>query len=138
MLISVSILYASRRRHTSCALVTGIQTCALPICKWLSIRYWADFRLFAMITPCASTPHGEFGAKVAVYGQQSVNGDRIFCGYCVNAAESGDFPRWSTYRQIVDQARFSDPCRREKARGLPESTQSFKEIGRASCRERGW
>src|SRR3546814_2763726 len=24
-------LYASRRRHTRCALVTGVQTCALPI-----------------------------------------------------------------------------------------------------------
>src|SRR3546814_4690909 len=25
--------FASRRRHTRCALVTGVQTCALPICK---------------------------------------------------------------------------------------------------------
>src|SRR3546814_6893976 len=25
--------FASRRRHTSCALVTGVQTCALPISK---------------------------------------------------------------------------------------------------------
>src|SRR3546814_19478449 len=24
---------SSRRRHTRCALVTGVQTCALPICK---------------------------------------------------------------------------------------------------------
>src|SRR3546814_3039367 len=24
--------FSSRRRHTSCALVTGVQTCALPIC----------------------------------------------------------------------------------------------------------
>src|SRR3546814_14136900 len=24
--------YSSRRRHTRCALVTGVQTCALPIC----------------------------------------------------------------------------------------------------------
>src|SRR3546814_5673668 len=24
--------FASRRRHTRCALVTGVQTCALPIC----------------------------------------------------------------------------------------------------------
>src|SRR3546814_9488116 len=24
---------ASRRRHTRCALVTGVQTCALPICR---------------------------------------------------------------------------------------------------------
>src|SRR3546814_8310105 len=27
----VLFLFASRRRHTSCALVTGVQTCALPI-----------------------------------------------------------------------------------------------------------
>src|SRR3546814_6295257 len=25
-------LFSSRRRHTRCALVTGVQTCALPIC----------------------------------------------------------------------------------------------------------
>src|SRR3546814_7869139 len=25
---------SSRRRHTSCALVTGVQTCALPICSF--------------------------------------------------------------------------------------------------------
>src|SRR3546814_9258266 len=24
--------FSSRRRHTGCALVTGVQTCALPIC----------------------------------------------------------------------------------------------------------
>src|SRR3546814_17301632 len=26
--------FSSRRRHTSCALVTGVQTCALPIYGW--------------------------------------------------------------------------------------------------------
>src|SRR3546814_7611966 len=25
--------FSSRRRHTICALVTGVQTCALPICR---------------------------------------------------------------------------------------------------------
>src|SRR3546814_4440467 len=28
----LSFFFSSRRRHTSCALVTGVQTCALPIC----------------------------------------------------------------------------------------------------------
>src|SRR3546814_9888891 len=28
--------FSSRRRHTRCALVTGVQTCALPICFWAS------------------------------------------------------------------------------------------------------
>src|SRR3546814_3934943 len=27
------ILFSSRRRHTRCALVTGVQTCALPISR---------------------------------------------------------------------------------------------------------
>src|SRR3546814_4788253 len=39
--------FSSRRRHTRCALVTGVQTCALPICTlgphrgkvgWLTIK----------------------------------------------------------------------------------------------------
>src|SRR3546814_9078056 len=29
--------FSSRRRHTSCALVTGVQTCALPICAPLAL-----------------------------------------------------------------------------------------------------
>src|SRR3546814_10132913 len=31
-LCSLFFFFSSRRRHTSCALVTGVQTCALPIC----------------------------------------------------------------------------------------------------------
>src|SRR3546814_3059309 len=33
------LFFSSRRRHTRCALVTGVQTCALPIsaiCAWLN------------------------------------------------------------------------------------------------------
>src|SRR3546814_7853050 len=32
----VFFFFASRRRHTRCALVTGVQTCALPICAGLA------------------------------------------------------------------------------------------------------
>src|SRR3546814_5427795 len=31
--VVVFFLFSSRRRHTRCALVTGVQTCALPICQ---------------------------------------------------------------------------------------------------------
>src|SRR3546814_8348897 len=34
----VDFFVSSRRRHTSCALVTGVQTCALPICAFLAER----------------------------------------------------------------------------------------------------
>src|SRR3546814_6854567 len=30
--ILLCFFFSSRRRHTRCALVTGVQTCALPIC----------------------------------------------------------------------------------------------------------
>src|SRR3546814_4244940 len=33
--------FSSRRRHTRCALVTGVQTCALPIC-WFPQQYGAE------------------------------------------------------------------------------------------------
>src|SRR3546814_4527670 len=31
-LFVLEFFFSSRRRHTRCALVTGVQTCALPIC----------------------------------------------------------------------------------------------------------
>src|SRR3546814_4971983 len=33
LLVMCFLFFSSRRRHTRCALVTGVQTCALPICK---------------------------------------------------------------------------------------------------------
>src|SRR3546814_2073826 len=38
----VCFFFSSRRRHTRCALVTGVQTCALPICQQLSIGGGGD------------------------------------------------------------------------------------------------
>src|SRR3546814_4024273 len=31
--------FSSRRRHTRCALVTGVQTCALPICLFFNLLH---------------------------------------------------------------------------------------------------
>src|SRR3546814_8548336 len=46
--------FSSRRRHTRCALVTGVQTCALPIwpgkAKWreakAALNIWSDVRAY--------------------------------------------------------------------------------------------
>src|SRR3546814_1262229 len=35
----VSFFFSSRRRHTRCALVTGVQTCALPIYPWIAALF---------------------------------------------------------------------------------------------------
>src|SRR3546814_2910674 len=41
--VLLCVFFSRRRRHTRCALVTGVQTCALPI--WL--RVYPAFRLYA-------------------------------------------------------------------------------------------
>src|SRR3546814_10828013 len=37
-LFSLFFFFSSRRRHTRCALVTGVQTCALPISRYGDAR----------------------------------------------------------------------------------------------------
>src|SRR3546814_6192628 len=47
--------FSIRRRHTRCALVTGVQTCALPIFPFL-----AKLALFALIGLLSIRPTREF------------------------------------------------------------------------------
>src|SRR3546814_3855454 len=39
------LFFSSRRRHTRCALVTGVQTCALPICVDIKHTYIGDLKV---------------------------------------------------------------------------------------------
>src|SRR3546814_5234328 len=62
----VFFFFSSRRRHTRCALVTGVQTCALPIFK--------DFTMDA-------TPHekqAEFKMEIIYDGRPVGNPKYIF------------------------------------------------------------
>src|SRR3546814_10585333 len=43
--VCIVFFFSSRRRHTRCALVTGVQTCALPISREAGVRMphkWKD------------------------------------------------------------------------------------------------
>src|SRR3546814_6087721 len=40
--------FMSRRRHTGGALVTGVQTCALPICEWFTWSQGLDDTITAI------------------------------------------------------------------------------------------
>src|SRR3546814_14770264 len=58
---------SSRRRHTRCALVTGVQTCALPICR-------------RRCGPAAGLVGGRLGAGSPVGGEMRlVRLDRVLC-----------------------------------------------------------
>src|SRR3546814_13031239 len=48
MFFLLVFFFSSRRRHTSCALVTGVQTCALPICTDVATLLLAGVAVNAM------------------------------------------------------------------------------------------
>src|SRR3546814_8930110 len=64
--------FSSRRRHTRCALVTGVQTCALPICN-------------SVDTPFTITPDDG-----TVEGDVVVNATTITVNYTANNAPTGN------------------------------------------------
>src|SRR3546814_16792619 len=66
--LAVFFFFSSRRRHTRCALVTGVQTCALPISALLpSVRRHPQYPFSptrALITPRAELHHPESQHRV--------------------------------------------------------------------------
>src|SRR3546814_10537598 len=108
----VVFFFSIRRRHTRCALVTGVQTCALPICSLKKVLdglpvSLADF--FAMELP--SQPQVFFAAAELA----EIAGGRV------------------SYRQVGRnlQGRALQILHERYAPGADK-------IGRAACRERVW
>src|SRR3546814_992746 len=56
------LFFSSRRRHTRCALVTGVQTCALPISRASLVDRHVQSLFFNMAKIAASGRLGQFGA----------------------------------------------------------------------------
>src|SRR3546814_4462870 len=101
------VFCSSRRRHTRCALVTGVQTCALPI----------SFDVDA--ASCGTGPQAACGTELAPSGEIAavVPGQaRLLAGVRV-------------YRQ--EDGRAATELMRRRFR-----TEGRTQIGRASCRER--
>src|SRR3546814_4624016 len=59
----IGFFFSSRRRHTRCALVTGVQTCALPIYSWSQVA--AEVRDLAAGLLSLGVRRGD---KVAIVG----------------------------------------------------------------------
>src|SRR3546814_14279148 len=50
----MGFVFSSRRRHTRCALVTGVQTCALPLLEMRLGRLESDADAGGASDPCAA------------------------------------------------------------------------------------
>src|SRR3546814_20257335 len=55
------VFFSSRRRHTRCALVTGVQTCALPISRHKAIYVFG--RLKSLVQPIRGISHKRQGFR---------------------------------------------------------------------------
>src|SRR3546814_6809862 len=79
----VFFFFSSRRRHTRCALVTGVQTCALPISDGVADTQGADGASVTAVTG------GTIGAVFATaYGTLTLNGDGSYSYVLDNAAQA--------------------------------------------------
>src|SRR3546814_3544829 len=83
IIVSAFFFLSSRRRHTRCALVTGVQTCALPIC-FAHCEQIGDHRLHTQ-------PHHRQQDKGGPGEQRSE--ERRVGNECVSTGRS----RWSPY-----------------------------------------
>src|SRR3546814_14624657 len=75
MCVYLLFFFASRRRHTRCALVTGVQTCALPIWPHVSRHILVQQILAAgeRRTINAKLPAGEFRLRTLEPGGEAIH-----------------------------------------------------------------
>src|SRR3546814_8538350 len=70
----IFFFFSSRRRHTRCALVTGVQTCALPILGWHLSRSGKATTASAALEQALITRYGSLGRVPQPFLLRSDNG----------------------------------------------------------------
>src|SRR3546814_17086495 len=102
--------FSSRRRHTRCALVTGVQTCALPICPHDAIEVWwpDDGRAFAtraneLLAQRAAESNALLGANVVL--PQALRGDTVDLDTHIATVEERSADEWDGIRDAPDPVR---------------------------------
>src|SRR3546814_14560266 len=119
----VFFVFSSRRRHTRCALVTGVQTCALPI--------------YAVFSPVRQVAYKVDNTRVG----QVTDYDKLSITVETDGSLTPEDAVAYAARILQDQLQlfvnFEEPTHRteaEEAHDLPFNKNL--QIGRASCRER--
>src|SRR3546814_3048419 len=95
MLYSYVFFFSSRRRHTRCALVTGVQTCALPI-------------LIVDVHCLVGTKHENLKGHVKILRTHSVDLDDAIVDRCLRNELGGNFVRGFVCRS--EERRVGKEC----------------------------
>src|SRR3546814_1846536 len=87
--------FSSRRRHTRCALVTGVQTCALPICSTLFVYDGKADELFSRYAEGIDT------REIRIPANQGIAGAVFAIGHVENIADPYADPRLDRKSVVV-------------------------------------
>src|SRR3546814_2118555 len=105
--------FSSRRRHTRCALVTGVQTCALPI--WHASGQTGTEMTFAVFVP----PHAK-GTKLRVLWYLS----GLTCTHA-NVMEKGEYRRIAAELGMIVVCPDTSP----RGAGVPDDPEGAYDFG---------
>src|SRR3546814_2380460 len=99
--------FSSRRRHTRCALVTGVQTCALPICSPLAMCVTLEMLRRGRELPIADC----FALELHLDRQWFAKGD-IMEGVRALIIDKDKSPRWNppTLAERSEERRVGKEC----------------------------
>src|SRR3546814_3800505 len=118
---------SSRRRHTRCALVTGVQTCALPI--WIKGKEMSEVTIKrALLSVSDKNGLVELGRALGRHGVELVSTG----GTAKALREAG-----LDVKDISDLTGFPEMMDGRVKTLHPKVHGGLMEIGRASCREGG-
>src|SRR3546814_2802692 len=88
--------FSSRRRHTRCALVTGVQTCALPI---LAQKSGGILKIYHRETPSSTSIHEEGSASTIMPFMNVMNNlvlyDQSIATYSIDTIRPDLVESWS-------------------------------------------
>src|SRR3546814_10117847 len=79
LLVLLFFFFSSRRRHTRCALVTGVQTCALPIWPVLTVQLSTARRLRPRALRCSDLSRMAFASLCGGWSLVWIRCDVIRC-----------------------------------------------------------
>src|SRR3546814_19372958 len=100
--------FSSRRRHTICALVTGVQTCALPICFGISMLGPALLKYGSEEQKLDYLPKIARGEIRCCQGYSEPNAGSDLAGLAPSAKDAGDHyvvngqKVWTSYAEQAD------------------------------------
>src|SRR3546814_5652840 len=100
----IDFFFSSRRRHTRCALVTGVQTCALPIFflwRWLFFARSPKIRLSAVRAFRAERAHAAAEAGKAAVPGERCSGRRVKAGSDCDRARPSACPRGWLHERVA-------------------------------------